>query len=94
MYIIVEIDSVKELNRFMNDIYEKYRDKIRTMGRCRKTIVLINGACIKIIPTSRDVDGYRADVAIGPNARLLTLRSNQEKRVWGIEDLYNHIESI
>jgi len=47
LYIIVEIDSVKELNRFMNDIYEKYRDKIRTMGRCRKTIVLINGACIK-----------------------------------------------
>jgi hypothetical protein len=94
LYIIVEIDSVKELNRFMNDIYEKYRDKIRTMERCRKTIVLINGACIKIIPTSRDADGYRADVAIGPRADIFTCISTHKKRIWDFIDLEDYLKSI
>ena len=76
-------------------IVEEYKSKIKSVKNNRREIILINGDVLKFISTdSRLQDGIRADVAIGPNARLLTLRSNQEKRVWGIEDLYNHIESI
>lgn len=92
--IVVETYSVEQGYRLMGDMIEVHKDKIKNIKRYERKIMLINGDVIRLITPNTRNDGIRADVAIGPNADHLTCRSKQEKRVWDIEGLYNHIKNI
>lgn len=94
MQIVIELNSLRDIRRFIYDIYEKYRHKIKNVKKTTSTIELINGDYIKFISNANTADGIRADVAIGSHADILTIASNQEKRIWDFEDLENHLKNI
>lgn len=95
MKIIIELSFLKDVNLLINDIYEKHRNKIKEVKKIRREICLINGDVIKIISANGNtIDGLRADVAIGPHAEIITITSNQDKKIWGFNDLENHLKNI
>lgn len=94
MRIVIETSN-RDGYYLMIEITNTHKNKINSINRTRKEISLINGDVIKMISTdARYKDGIRADVAIGPNAELLTVASTQEKRKWEIGELYNYIKKI
>ena len=95
MQIVIVMYSVREIHRLMNDIYKEHGNKIKNIKKARREIHLVNEDSIKFISTDmRTCDGLRADVAIGPYADMLTITSNQKKKIWDLVDLENHLKNI
>ena len=97
LIIIVQLSPSSERNWFIGELKDRYKDKVKAATKYNNTVELINGDVIRIIPVNHQntIDGIRADVAIGPDAPLLTLTSKQDKRTWGhIGELLDYIDNI
>ncbi len=95
MKIIIEMFTSEGCRWVWEDIRDVYSAKIAGISKCRNEIFFKNGDSIKLISMqSRCVDGYRADVAIGPRAREFTCSSDYPKRVWDLHDLSRYLDSM
>jgi len=95
MKIVVQLYKMKTVDEYIDYIYRKYRNKIKSVKKMRREIELINGDFIKLASTNGKYnDGLRADVAIGPDAEIITCCSTYKKRVWDFEDLEEHLSKI
>lgn len=92
MKIIVREENSFRAERFIYLLEEQHSEKISKINRTSRLVKLINGDEIKVI--FKDIDGLRADVAIGESAERLTLTSKEENPVWTIKDLNNYLNGI
>ncbi|KZL93545.1 hypothetical protein [Clostridium magnum] len=95
MKIIIQQIRLEEIYSSINDIYRTHSRKIKKVNRTKREIEFMNGDKIKFTTTeSKNVDGLKSDVAIGPDAECITLASKHEKRIWGFSDLYNYLRNL
>jgi len=94
MRIIIELSKLCFVDGLIEDICKKYKNKIKNIYRYKREILFNNGDEIKMISERQQIDGLRADVAIGPHAECFTCISKYEKRIWGFSDLENYLENL
>jgi len=94
MRIVITLSGLDEVRAYMSEICEEYKDIVQRYNRYTNTITLINGDEIKGYSEASRRDGISADVALGIDARYITLRSKHQKPVWDSDDLCNYLDLL
>lgn len=94
MRIVITMYTIKSIDEYLDELYDKYSCVILRRNRSERTLTLVTGDIINGYSASSRRDGIRADVAIGLDAKYLSCRSNMEKPVWEQEDLHKYLDSI
>lgn len=97
MQIVINFHKPEHALNFFDDFckaYGRYGSLAKRLHRARMEIELINGDYLKLACFKKNIDGMRADVAIGSYADEITRASIQEHRVWSFSDLDNYLTSM
>jgi hypothetical protein len=94
MRIVITFSTLRNIDNYLNELFDKYNSIIIRRNRAERTLILITEDVINGYSVSSHIDGIKADVAIGINARNIVSRSNIENPVWEEEDLYKYLDSI
>src|SRR5665648_1246214 len=94
MVIVITMHKLSYTKECMDELYDRYHNRVRKFNRLANTITFANGDIIKGYSVDSRRDGLRADVAIGVGAEYLTCRSNILEPVWDEEKLYKYLDEV
>lgn len=94
MRIIITMYKLSYVEGVMEDICKKYPDAVRKYRRMGNTIEFVNGDILKGYSVNSQMNGVRADVAIGLNAEYFTCGSKEDNPVWDMGQLYKYIADL